>query len=323
MVNASTSLLTKSERARTSSMDGVLIIDKPSGWTSHDVVAKVRNLTKIAKVGHTGTLDPFATGVLALTLGRATRLTNYFLASDKIYHGVMRFGFATTTYDVDGQPTSDDTRPQLDRCRLQEIFKKYSGTIEQTLPPFSAKKVQGKPLYAYARKGIEMAPSTKTIKIKSLALLNVSDCEAEFELSCSAGTYARSLAHDIGKDYGCGAHLVRLRRTRSGDFPIEKAVPLCEGEQFFTRDFFVDRVIPMRDLLHEIPSITISEGDKQKLANGTDLNLLAADWESGEYRLIDEFGELLAIAQKIQSFISPVAQPAHWIRVHPRLTFPV
>ncbi len=302
-------------------MDGVVIIDKPAGWTSHDVVAKIRNLTKVKKVGHTGTLDPFATGVLPITLGRATRLTNYFLASDKIYHGVMRFGFATTTYDIDGDSIGEDTCPKLDPLRLLEIFARYQGTVQQTLPPYSAKKVQGKPLYSYARKGIEIAPSTKVVTIKSLKLLGVKESEVEFELSCAAGTYARSLAHDIGADYGCGAHLIRLRRTRSGEFPIEKAIPLCEGQKFYPREHFAAHVIPMGDLLHEIPAIVISEGDKKKLRHGMDLNLITADWEAAEYRLTDEAGDLVGLAKRIQAFTPPVPQPAHWVRVHPHLTF--
>ncbi len=307
--------------SKADNVDGVVIIDKPSGWTSHDVVAKIRNLTKIRKVGHTGTLDPFATGVLPLTLGRATRLTNYFLASDKVYHGVIRFGFATSTYDVDGEPLGEDTYPQLDLPRLQEVFARYQGAVEQTLPPYSAKKVRGKPLYSYARKGIEISPSKKSVTIKSLTLLGVDGCEVEFELSCTAGTYARSLAHDIGTDYGCGAHLVRLRRTRSGEFPIDTAVPLCEGERFHSREFFINRIIPMRSLLFEIPAIVVSDGDKKKLVHGMDLNLLTADWESEEFRLIDESGELIALAKRIQSFTPPAAQPAHWVRIHPHLIF--
>jgi tRNA pseudouridine55 synthase len=303
------------------STDGVIIIDKPSGWTSHDVVAKIRNLTKIKKVGHAGTLDPFATGVLPLTLGRATRLTSYFLASDKVYHGVMRFGFATNTYDVDGDPRGEDVHPELDEDRLRQIFTHYCGTICQTLPPFSAKKVQGRPLYSYARKGIEMTPSTKEVTVKSLTLLGVDHSEAEFELACTAGTYARSLAHDIGAEYGCGAHLVRLRRTRSGEFPIEAAVPLAEGEQFHPRDFFISQVTPIRNLLRDIPEIVISEGDKKKLLHGMDLNLITANSESKEFRLMDEFGEIIALAKNIQVFTSPVAQTAHWVRVHPHLTF--
>ena len=166
-----------------------------------------------------------------------------------------------------------------------------------------------------------MGSATKAVVIKSLKLLGVDNCEVEFELACAAGTYARSLAHDIGKDYGCGAHLVRLRRTRSGEFPIETAVPLSEGRQFYPREFFVNRIIPIRDLLHEIPEIVISEGDKKKLIHGMDLNLITTDRESREFRLMDESGELIALASTVQTFASPVAQPAHWIRVHPHLTF--
>ncbi|MBN1570518.1 MAG: tRNA pseudouridine(55) synthase TruB [Acidobacteria bacterium] len=321
MVSESTNLSTGSTNPKIDSVDGVLIIDKPSGWTSHDVVAKIRNLTKVKKVGHTGILDPFATGVLPLTLGKATRLTNYFLASDKKYHGIMRFGFATTTYDVDGDPLGEDVKPELDARRLQDIFAGFVGKIRQTLPPYSAKKVGGIPLYSYARKGIDVTPSTKEITVRSLTLLGVRDCEAEFELSCTAGTYARSLAHDIGAEYGCGAHLVRLRRTRSGEFPIEAAATLEENQQFHDREFFISRILHMRDLLHEIPEIVISDGDKKKIIHGMDLNLLTADWESPEFRLMDESGELIALAKKIQTFTSPLAQPAHWIRIHPHLTF--
>jgi len=320
MASESTDSSTKSTNPNPECVDGVLIIDKPSGWTSHDVVAKIRNLTKIKKVGHTGTLDPFATGVLPLTLGKATRLTNYFLSSDKVYHGVMRFGFATTTYDVDGEPMGDDSRPDLDRQRLEEIFSHYLGTVRQTLPPYSAKKIHGKPLYSYARKGIDIGPSTKEVTIKSLKLLSIRQCDVEFELACSAGTYARSLAHDIGAEYGCGAHLVRLRRTRSGEFPIEAATPLGDEQQFYPRELFISRIIPLRGLLHEIPEIVISEGDKRKLLHGMDLNLITADWESEEFRLTDECGELIALARKVQAFTPPVAQPARWLRIHPPLT---
>lgn len=312
----------KSTYIRISNLDGVLVIDKDPGWTSHDVVAKIRNLLKIKKVGHAGTLDPFATGVLPLTLGRATRLSNYFLASDKVYRGIIRFGFATTTYDVDGEPTGDDTQPSLDTSKLENIFSQYQGTIHQIPPPYSAKKVMGRPLYSYARKGINIIPPAKTVTIKSLILHGIENCEVEFELTCTAGTYARSLAHDIGEAYGCGAHLVRLRRMRSGEFPIEKAVSLYEQNgQFHSRDFFLNQAIPKKDLLHEIPSIVIPDGDRVKLLHGMDLNLLTADSDAEEFRLIDESGELIALAHRIQTFTSPVAQAAHWIRIHPHITF--
>jgi len=304
-------------------MDGVLVIDKPVGWTSHDVVAKIRNLTKIKKVGHTGTLDPFATGVLPLVLGRATRLTNYFLSSDKVYCGAMRFGFATTTFDLEGEPISEETHPALDGERLEQIFRSYVGTVSQTVPPYSAKKVQGKPLYAYARKGIVMAPSTKQVTIHSLRLLDIRWPEVEFELGCAAGTYARSLAHDIGRDYSSGAHLVRLRRVRSGEFPIENAVPLVEDGLFRSREFFLSRAIPLSDLLNEIPRIVLSPGDRQKVLHGMELNVLTSSWEAREYRLVDESGNLVAIADRVQAFASPMAQPAHWVRIHPRIILAV
>jgi tRNA pseudouridine55 synthase len=302
-------------------MDGVLVIDKPADWTSHDVVAKVRKITRIKKVGHTGTLDPFATGVLPLTLGRATRLTNYFLSSDKHYRGIMRFGFATTTFDLNGEPLSDDTHPQLERGMLEEVFRKYTGSVVQTVPPYSARKVQGQPMYRYARKGIQMAPATKQVQIRSLTLIDVRGSEVEFELSCAAGTYARSLAHDLGRDIGPGAHLVQLRRTRSGEFPIESAIPLMAGESFHPRDFYLERIIPMETLLREIPSIVVSDGDRARLAHGMDLNLLTGASESGEYRILDERGHLVAIARRLHTFASPVAQPAHWVRVHPHIIF--
>ena len=305
-------------------MDGILIIDKPAGWTSHDVVAKIRGITRIKKVGHTGTLDPFATGTLPLALGRATRLTSYYQASDKVYRGVMRFGFATNTYDVEGEPLGEDTNPYLDPVRLEDIFSRWHGVIQQTLPPYSAKKVQGKPLYAYARKGIEMAPVVKEVTIKSLKLLGVNHNSAEFELACAAGAYARSLAHDIGREYGCGAHLARLQRIRCGDFSIEEAAPLTpqnDTQSYYTAEFFFNRIIPMNRLLTEIPSIVVSDGDKQKLLHGNDLNILSAEWQAENYRLLDTDGALVAIARKIQVFEPPTDQPVRWLRLHPTITF--
>jgi len=302
-------------------MDGVLVIDKPEGWTSHDVVAKIRNLTRVKKVGHTGTLDPFATGVLPLTMGKATRLTSYYLSSDKTYRGIIRFGFATTTFDRDGEAMGPDLHPALDKARLEEILAGYLGKVRQTQPPFSAKKIQGKPMYQFARKGVMLEGETKEVTIKSLRLLSVAGSEAEFELCCAAGTYARSLAHDAGRDYGCGAHLVRLRRTRSGDFPIECATPMKEEDRFHTREFFCARIIPLRELLPELPAIRLSAGDREKIRRGIDLNLLTSAWDAGEYRLLDEGGELVALAARIQTFVSPVSQPVRWVRIHPRINF--
>jgi tRNA pseudouridine55 synthase len=233
----------------------------------------------------------------------------------------MRFGFATTTYDIDGEAVADDVRPELDPARVEEIFQTYLGKVRQTLPPFSAKKIHGRPMYAYARKGVALAPATKEVTIKQLKLLSVKGCEVEFELGCAAGTYARSLAHDVGRDYGCGAHLIRLRRVRSGEFPIEAAVPLTDGTSFPTREFFLSRIVPLRSLLTEMPAIVISTGDRSRLTHGVDLHLLTSAYDSDEYRLLDESGELLALGERLQTFASPVAQPAQWVRIHPRIIF--
>ncbi len=176
-------------------------------------------------------------------------------------------------------------------------------------------------MYEYARKGVDLGVATKKVTIKSLMLLGVEANKAEFELVCTAGTYARSLAHDIGREYGCGAHLVRLRRTRSGEFPIDAAVPLGDGTNFHPREFFLSRIVPMRNLLREIPAIVVSEGDKVRAAHGMDLNLLTSVCDSSEYRLVDEAGELIALADRLQTFASPVAQLVHWVRVHPRIIF--
>lgn len=176
-------------------------------------------------------------------------------------------------------------------------------------------------MYAYARKGVELEPATKEVTIKSLKIISVGGSEVDFELGCAAGTYARSLAHDVGRDYGCGAHLNRLRRVRSGEFPIDAAVSLTEGEDFRPREYFLGRVIPMRELLSELPAVVISAGDRNKLLHGSDLNLLTSAYQAGEYRLVDESGDLLAVAERLQTFMSPVAQPVQWVRVHPRITF--
>jgi tRNA pseudouridine55 synthase len=176
-------------------------------------------------------------------------------------------------------------------------------------------------MYAYARKGVALEPATKEVVIKSLNVLSVEGSNVEFELGCAAGTYARSLAHDAGRDYGCGAHLIRLRRIRSGEFPIEYSIPLTTGTGFQSSDFLLSRIIPMRELLREIPAIVVSQGDRDKLVHGSDLNLLTSSYQADEYRLIDESGDLLALGERLQTFMSPVAQPAQWVRVHPRVIF--
>src|ERR1043166_1299164 len=194
-------------------MNAVLIIDKPSGLTSHDVVHRVRRILGQRDVGHLGTLDPMATGVLPLVLGNMTRLAQFYLASEKCYEGVIRFGFATDTYDAKGQPTCDQREFLLSLEEIRDLATKFRGVIQQGPPPFSAKKIQGVPAYKLARKKKEGALEPVTGEIKELEITSCDGERAAFRARVASGTYMRSVAHDMGRDLGCGGHLASLRRT--------------------------------------------------------------------------------------------------------------
>ena len=188
-------------------MDGVLIVDKPEGWTSHDVVARVRRLAKTKKVGHLGTLDPMATGVLPLVIGCATRLAQFFGRDRKVYEGVIRFGHATDTYDREGKPITEAVKPLITREALERTLDQFRGTFEQTPPPVSAKKVGGTPAYKLARMQIPVELKPVTVTIAALTVLDFDGLDARIHVECTAGTYIRSIAHDTGKAMGCGAFL--------------------------------------------------------------------------------------------------------------------
>ncbi|MCA1561053.1 MAG: tRNA pseudouridine(55) synthase TruB [Acidobacteria bacterium] len=218
-------------------MNGVLVIDKPAGPTSHDVVARVRRATAIRRVGHTGTLDPLATGVLPLVLGRATRLARLLSEADKAYDAVVRLGTATDSYDAQGQAiaTSRDAVPidpaSIARGTIEAALDTFRGTYLQAPPPFSAKKIGGVRAYALARRREPVQPAAVTVSVHRLDLLGVEGTRVELRVVCSAGFYVRSLAHGLGAVLGCGAHLEALRRTRSGEFGLDAAVPLDAIEQ--------------------------------------------------------------------------------------------
>src|SRR5437660_6268507 len=188
-------------------MNGVLIVDKPSGLTSHDVVNRVRRILKQKAVGHLGTLDPLATGVLPLVLGNMTRLAQFYLKSEKSYEGVIRFGFATDTYDAEGEPYSPPQESALTLEQVRQLATKFIGIIEQMPPPYSAKKIGGVPAYKLARKNKEVALNSVQVEIKQFEILSVEGCGANFRARVASGTYMRSVAHDIGQLAGCGAHL--------------------------------------------------------------------------------------------------------------------
>lgn len=212
-------------------MNGVLIIDKPSGFTSHDVVARVRHILRERSVGHLGTLDPMATGVLPLVIGKMTRLAQFYLKSEKSYEGVIRFGFATDTYDAEGKPASAPQQAHVTQEQVRQLATKFTGIIEQMPPPYSAKKVDGVPAYKLARKKQEVALKPVQVEIKQFEILSMEDGCARFRAQVASGTYMRSVAHDMGRIAGCGAHLQSLRRTAVAEFSLEDAHSLEELER--------------------------------------------------------------------------------------------
>jgi len=219
-------------------MNGVIIVDKPAGWTSHDVVNRMRRILQQRSIGHLGTLDPLATGVLPLVTGSLTRLAQFYIASEKTYEGVIRFGFATNTYDADGAavaPGSPDAISTFSLDALQTLAAEFHGQIQQTPPPFSAKKIRGIPAYKLARKQKEVILEPVQVEIKEFSITAVESDSAHFRARVSSGTYMRSIAHEMGQRLGCGAHLSSLRRTSVAEFDITKAhtIEEIEGRQHF------------------------------------------------------------------------------------------
>ena len=215
--------------------EGVLLVDKPTGMTSHDVVNRARRIFKMKKIGHAGTLDPMATGLLILLIGRATRLSQYLMSLDKVYEGSVTLGVTTDSHDADGAVISTRIVPDLDRPALDKILSTYVGDQYQTPPMFSAIKKEGVPLYKMARKGKTIEREPRFIRISAFDLLNFDPPILDVRVKCSKGTYVRTLAHDVGEKIGCGAHLSALRRTASDQFQVEFAHTLTELEEMSPR----------------------------------------------------------------------------------------
>jgi tRNA pseudouridine55 synthase len=254
-------------------MNGVLIIDKPAGLTSHDVVSRVRRILQQRSVGHLGTLDPLATGVLPLVLGNMTRLAQFYIASEKTYEGVVRFGFATDTYDSDGEPIGSPQPVALTLEQARELAHKFLGSIEQMPPPFSAKKIQGVPAYKLARKKKEVPLKPVQVEIKEFEILNFEADRAHFRARVASGTYMRSVAHDMGKLAGCGAHLESLRRTSVAEFTIDCAHTL-EALADAVRSGEIDNVlVHPRQLLPSLPSVTATDEIVSRIRHGRPVNL--------------------------------------------------
>lgn len=276
-------------------MDGVLVVDKPAGPTSHDVVDRARRALGERRVGHTGTLDPFATGVLALCVGRATRLARFLSGGDKVYRASVRLGFATTTDDVTGEPLSPPSPLRPDRAAVEAAIASLVGTFDQLPPAFSARHVGGRRSHELARRG-EVVPRRATpVTVHSLQVLSHEDDIVLLEVCCSPGTYVRALARDLGERLGSGGHLVALRRTRSGPFDLGRAVP---GDDLARA---AESLVPMRELLPELPTARVSPAGRALVAHGRDLGaehvLDGFPAPGGDtVRVVDEAGDLLALA---------------------------
>jgi len=279
-------------------VDGVIIVDKPREWTSHDVVNKMRRLAGTRKVGHLGTLDPGATGVLPLVIGRATRLAQFFTRNDKTYQGVIHFGYSTDSYDMDGVATSPETPVTLD-WQLESLLDRFRGEIQQVPPPVSAKKVAGRPAYELARKGQPMELEPVAVNVYELQLLSVDGCEASVLLHCSAGTYVRSIAHDAGQALGCGAFLKSLRRTASGDFNIERARTLEELAALAGEGRLQEALIPAAELLPAFPAELVDAITAGHIRNGRDFRVSPFQAREGSryVKAVTPQGELVAIGE--------------------------
>jgi tRNA pseudouridine55 synthase len=279
-------------------MNGVLIIDKPSGLTSHDVVNRVRRILQQRSVGHLGTLDPLATGVLPLVTGSLTRLSQFYTSSEKTYEGDIRFGFATDTYDAQGQPTTPLHAVSLELGQVREHAAQFLGVIEQMPPPFSAKKVQGVPAYKLARKQKEVVLKTVRVEIKEFEILGVDGDRASFRARVTSGTYMRSVAHELGQRLGCGGHLASLRRTAAAEFEIADAYTLEQVQEAALRGTTDDLFVHPRKLLPALPSVTADEATAARIRSGRTVNLP----ELSRARQVKVFAgqrELIAIATRV------------------------
>lgn len=294
--------------------DGIIIIDKPAGWTSHDVVARVRRLFAERRVGHTGTLDPFATGVLVLLVGRATRLAQFLAGAEKEYEAIIRLGFATDTGDLTGAPRGEASGTHdcaaLDEAACAAALAALRGEIEQVPPMYSAKKVQGRKLYELARRGIEVERTAARVTVSEFEMRpdetggwrrrnDDGTCDLSTRIVCSAGTYVRVLAESVGTALGTGAHLAALRRTRAGEFGIREAVTLDELKTKSDAGTAAAHLLSMDAALSPMAFVHLTTAEVRRLQHGSAVAIDAppADWRDGEHvRLRDEAGQLLAVA---------------------------
>jgi len=294
-------------------MDGVLVIDKPPGITSHDVVARARHILHERRIGHTGTLDPFATGVLVIVLGKATRLAQFLSGVDKEYEAIIRLGYSTDTGDRTGKPIPgpavDESKPgKWSEQEIEQALQSFRGEIDQIPPMYSAKKVEGRKLYELARRGenVERQPihvcinEFEAIRPDGQLLKDNLDGTFDFHarVSCSAGTYIRTLAEDFGRRLYAGAHLAELRRTRVGDLSIDQAITLDELKIHFAEESLGTVLLPPKAALSRLPFVHLSAEDVRRVNHGREVDVAEADWADGEnVKMCDADEQLIAIGQ--------------------------
>jgi tRNA pseudouridine55 synthase len=290
-------------------MNGVIVIDKPPGLTSHDVVNRVRRILGQRSVGHLGTLDPAATGVLPIVAGNLTRLAQFYVHSEKLYEGVIRFGFATDTYDADGEPTTPPQDMVMDCDEVRAVAAQFQGTIEQMPPPFSAKKIAGVPAYKLARKKQEVALKPVQVEIKEFEILSVAADQATFRAHVASGTYIRSIAHEMGQKLGCGAHLASLRRTAAAEFTIEDAHSLPALEQARQQGTAESLFVHPRKLVPQLPCVTATEETAALIRSGRAVNLPEMS-RAPQVKVFYGQRDLIAIATRVAGTL-----------FHPRIVF--
>lgn len=244
--------------------EGILIIDKPGGITSHDVVNRIRRLTGIRRVGHAGTLDPLATGVLLLCVGHTTRLVEYLVGHDKVYEVTVRLGQATNTYDAEGKVVAERPFSHLTTTQIKQSLDQFRGPIQQKPPIYSAIKKDGQPLYKLARAGVDVDVPARAVTIHTLEILTITLPEVHLRVICSSGTYVRSLAHDLGEALGCGGHVTALRRTAVGDFAVTDAVPL-DG---LTAQNWPAYLLAGDTAVSHLPRLDLTAAQAEQLQNG-------------------------------------------------------
>ncbi len=276
-------------------ISGILVVDKPVGLTSHDVVDIIRRGTNIRRAGHTGTLDPRASGVLVVLIGPAVRLSEFVSASDKRYQAILRLGSATDTYDAEGRFTQQSATPvNVTEQQFNEVLQRFVGEIEQTPPAYSAVKLHGRKAYEMAREGEQVELAPRKINVYHLEILEWAPPEVVIDVHCSSGTYVRSLANDVGTALGCGAYLVGLRRTKSGRFTLRDATPLRKLQEAFTTGNWYQYLIPAAEALAEWPAVELNPDQVEEVKHGHRAKA-AADAKPGLVRGVSMAGELIAI----------------------------